>query len=65
MKKNIKGVAKLKDCEKVGLWQRSIVKYIYWSAVSTENGDGEVIYKVQPYSLGSHFPTFATQASVL
>ena len=41
--KNINALAKQKDCEQAGLWKKSIINHIYWSAASTPNGNPEVI----------------------
>ena len=43
IKKKITAVSKLKDCELAGKWKRSIVNHVYWSAVSTPDGDGDVM----------------------
>eukprot|EP00057_Strongylocentrotus_purpuratus_P024708 XP_011679182.1 PREDICTED: uncharacterized protein LOC105445380 [Strongylocentrotus purpuratus] len=43
IKKKITAVAKMKDCELAGLWQRSIINHVYWCASSTPDGDGEMM----------------------
>ncbi len=43
VKKKISAVAKLRDCENVKLWQKSIVNHIYWTAMSTPSGDGALM----------------------
>ncbi|XP_054773944.2 uncharacterized protein LOC129282034 [Lytechinus pictus] len=43
LKKKIIAVSKLKDCEVVGRWKRSINNHVYWCASSTPDGDGEVM----------------------
>lgn len=53
LKKKIDPLAKLKDCELVGEWKRSLVNHLYWSAVSTPNGDGEMI-QAKWLSLDNH-----------
>ena len=37
----------------VGEWKKSLVNHLYWSAVSTPNGDGEVI-RAKWISLDNH-----------
>ena len=41
--KKIDALAKEKSCELVGEWKGSLVNHLYWSAVSTPNGNGEVM----------------------
>ena len=41
--KKIKVVGKQKECELANDWRRSIVNHIYWSASSTEDGNGKVM----------------------
>lgn len=36
-------MAKEKECEIVGDWKKSLVNHLYWSAVSTPDGNGELI----------------------
>lgn len=36
-------MAKEKECELVGEWKKSLVNHLYWSAVSTPDGDRKVI----------------------
>ncbi|XP_071498945.1 uncharacterized protein [Diadema antillarum] len=43
LKKKINAVAKLKDCEVVGRWKRSIVSHVYWCAASSPDGNGDMI----------------------
>ena len=35
--------AKQKDCEIIGEWKKSVINHLYWSAMSTEDGNGEMI----------------------
>ena len=35
--------AKLKECEILGEWSRSMVNHLYWCAMSTDDGNGDVI----------------------
>ncbi len=46
-------LAKEKDCELVGEWKRSLLNHLYWSAVSTPDGNGEVI-QAKWMSLDNH-----------
>ena len=41
--KKIDRVAKEKECELVGKWKKSLIDHLYWSAVSTSDGNGHVI----------------------
>nr|XP_054770487.1 uncharacterized protein LOC129278312 [Lytechinus pictus] len=43
IKKKIKALGKMKDCELAKEWQRSLINHIYWAANSTQDGDGELI----------------------
>ncbi len=36
-------VAKLKGCEVLGEWLRSMINHLYWCAISTKDGDEDVI----------------------
>ena len=52
-KKKVTALAKEKDCEIVGEWKKSLVNHLYWSAVSTPDGNGELI-KAKWISLDNH-----------
>lgn len=52
-KKKVDALAKEKDCELVGKWKKSMVNHLYWSAVSTPNGNGDTI-KAKWMSLDNH-----------
>ena len=52
-KKKVNALAKEKDCELVGEWKRSLVNHLYWSAVSTLDGDGDLI-RAKWMSLDNH-----------
>jgi len=41
--KKLETIAKLKECELVGRWLRSISNHLYWCAASSANQSGEVI----------------------
>ncbi|XP_075308963.1 uncharacterized protein LOC142370332 [Odontesthes bonariensis] len=41
--KKLKAICKLKGCEDLIPWQQSIINHLYWSVVSTTNGDGDLI----------------------
>uniref|UniRef100_A0ABM0MDF2 Uncharacterized protein LOC102804858 n=1 Tax=Saccoglossus kowalevskii TaxID=10224 RepID=A0ABM0MDF2_SACKO len=43
LKKKVNALSKLKGCEDVGLWRRSLVNHMYWCSLSTPSGDGEMI----------------------
>tara|TARA_B110000881_G_scaffold188957_1_gene179243 strand:+ start:118 stop:357 length:240 start_codon:yes stop_codon:yes gene_type:complete len=43
VKKKVKAISKLKDCELAGLWKRSIVNHVYWAAASTPDGNPDII----------------------
>ena len=43
LRKKIDALAKERDCSVIGEWVRSIINHLYWSAVSTPNGNSEVI----------------------
>ena len=53
LRKKLDAAAKRKDCEMIGLWQRSIINHLYWSVASTPSGDGELI-KAKWLSLDNH-----------
>lgn len=40
-RKKVKALAKQKDCELVGKWEKSMINHMYWCVVSTPNGDGD------------------------
>ncbi|XP_050411067.1 uncharacterized protein LOC126825423 [Patella vulgata] len=44
LKKKMASLSKEKECEDVGLWTKSIINHLYWSAGSTEDGDGNVMW---------------------
>ena len=52
-RKKIEKLAKEKDCELVGEWQKSLVNHLYWCAASTPSGKGEEI-KAKWLSLDNH-----------
>ena len=52
-KKKVIALAKEKDCELVGEWKKSMLNHLYWSAVSTPNGNGDII-KAKWMSLDNH-----------
>ena len=41
--KKIDALVKEKDCEIVGKWKKSLINHLYWAAVSTPDGNGELI----------------------
>ena len=42
-RKKVKALAKQKDCELVGKWEKSMINHMYWCVVSTPNGDGDMM----------------------
>lgn len=42
-RKKINKLAKEKGCEIIGEWSKSMVNHLYWCALSTDDGDGEVM----------------------
>uniref|UniRef100_A0A1X7V5F5 Uncharacterized protein n=1 Tax=Amphimedon queenslandica TaxID=400682 RepID=A0A1X7V5F5_AMPQE len=51
--KKLDTLAKEKDCSVIGEWIRGIINQLYWSAVSTPNGNSEVILE-KWLSLNNH-----------
>ena len=43
LRKKLDALAKEKDCDIIGSWTKSIINHLYWSAVSTRNGDGDLV----------------------
>ncbi len=41
--KKIYKFAKDKECELISKWKKSIINHLYWCAVSTREGNGELI----------------------
>lgn len=52
-KKKVDSIAKEKDCELVKEWRKSLVNHLYWSAVSTDDGNGDMI-RAKWLSLDNH-----------
>lgn len=52
-RRKLEALAKEKECELVGVWIKSLVNHIYWSAVSTPSGDGSLI-KAKWLSITNH-----------
>uniref|UniRef100_A0A1X7TQ31 THAP-type domain-containing protein n=1 Tax=Amphimedon queenslandica TaxID=400682 RepID=A0A1X7TQ31_AMPQE len=42
-RKKVKKLAKRKGCEEVGSWIKRMVNHLYWAAMSSEDGDPEMI----------------------
>ena len=53
LRKKLEAAAKVKDCDIIGHWQRSIINHLYWCVASTPSGDGELI-KAKWLSLDNH-----------
>ena len=43
LRKKIEKVCKRKGCEIIAEWMKSIINHLYWCAVSTQSGDGNII----------------------
>ena len=41
--KKLDALAKKPNCQDIALWKPSIRNHLYWSAASTQDGDGEVM----------------------
>lgn len=44
IRKALSNIAKLKDCEALWEWIKPCERHLYWSATSTFNGDGKLIW---------------------
>ena len=53
LRKKLEAAAKVKDCDIIGHWRRSIINHSYWCVASTSSGDGELI-KAKWLSLDNH-----------
>jgi solute carrier family 8 (sodium/calcium exchanger) len=58
LKKKLLAISKLRGCEDLSPWIRSIVNHLYWSASSTPDGNGDMILakwmSLQNHILGVH-----------
>ena len=52
-RKKIEALSKEKECELVGEWKKSMINHLYWSSVSTPDGDGDLI-QAKWVSLDNH-----------
>ena len=52
-RKKVSALAKQKDCQLFGEWERSLVNHLYWCVVSTADGGGDVI-KAKWLSVDNH-----------
>ncbi len=43
LQKKLEKTSKLKDCDLIGEWNKSVINHLYWSAVSTPDGNGDLI----------------------
>lgn len=43
LRKKIEKVCKRKGCEIIAEWMKSIINHLYWCAISTQSGDGNII----------------------
>lgn len=44
LKKKILAASKLKECEYISRWNKSLTNHLYWVAASTPDGDGDVMW---------------------
>ena len=63
-RKKLEALAKQKDCELVGQWQRIIINHMYWCVASTPDGSGELV-KAKWLSLEHHIHNIHTRHSTL
>ena len=52
-RKKVQKLAKVKGCEEVGEWIKSMVNHLYWSAMSTESDDSQMLLE-KWQSLANH-----------
>ena len=52
-RKKVEKLAKVKGCEEVGEWIKSMVNHLYWSAMSTESDDSQMLLE-KWQSLANH-----------
>ena len=52
-RKKVNDLAKQKDCNIIGEWEKSIINHMYWCVASTPNSDGEMM-KAKWLSLDNH-----------
>lgn len=53
LKKKLETLAKQKECDIIGEWQKSIINHFYWCVVSSPDGDAEMM-KAKWLSLDNH-----------
>lgn len=53
LKKKVLALSKLKDCEELANWIRSITNHLYWVAASTPDADRDLMYQ-KWQSLSNH-----------
>ena len=53
LRKKIEVLAKQRDCDDIGKWEKSIINHLYWCVASTPTSEEEVI-KAKWLSLDSH-----------
>ena len=64
LRKKLEALAKQKDCQLVGEWQRSIINHLYWCVVSSPEDEGELV-KAKWLSLDNHIHNQHTDHSEL
>ncbi len=43
LNKQLNAASKIKECDLIGAWRKSIISHLYWSATSTPSGNGDVM----------------------
>jgi solute carrier family 8 (sodium/calcium exchanger) len=56
-------LSKEKECELVGRWSKSIINHMYWCAMSTSDGDGDIM-KAKWISIANHIHNIHTHSGV-
>ena len=64
LSKKIDRLAKVKECEDIGLWRQSIVNHLYYVAASTEDGNKTMI-DAKWESLNNHVQNIHTDHNTL
>ena len=53
LRKKLDALSKQKDCRIVGRWLKSLINHLYWSVVSTPEGD-QALMKAKWLSVDNH-----------
>ena len=54
VRQKLKALSQNKKCEELKPWLQSIITNLYWAAISTPAGDGELIVAKVAFSGASH-----------